>query len=125
MNAAAPAAPVKPTGLSSLAKRWPGAAICGRDQFPPDAGKTTPHRKKLLLYGGAIQAGGRGERAKGEHARSTSDWMELEKAARQISITSHRAPVRPTRQHDQPARQRPGQPRIFSRRHLPHLAVRR
>ena len=46
----------------------------------PDAGKTTL-TEKFLLYGGAIQLAGAVKGKKNARA-ATSDWMEIEKAAR-------------------------------------------
>ena len=51
----------------------------------PDAGKTTL-TEKFLLYGGAINRGGKRKR-KGNCKTAVSDWMEIEKE-RGISVTS-------------------------------------
>lgn len=51
----------------------------------PDAGKTTL-TEKLLLYGGAIHLAG-AVKAKSNHRKTTSDWMEIEKQ-RGISIST-------------------------------------
>ena len=51
----------------------------------PDAGKTTL-TEKMLLFGGAIRMAGH-VKARGEHRRTQSDWMELERE-RGISVTS-------------------------------------
>jgi len=52
----------EPTGLSSLwPKRWPGGRISAIISPPKRARPTLTAKNTVCLYGGAIQAGGRGE----------------------------------------------------------------
>jgi len=80
----------------------------------PDAGKTTL-TEKFLLYGNAIHLAGAVTARKNQRA-TTSDWMELEKATRDLDLL-HRAPVRLQRVRRQSA----GYARTqgFLRGHLP------
>jgi glycerol dehydrogenase-like iron-containing ADH family enzyme len=84
------------TILRDVAKRRTFAIISH-----PDAGKTTL-TEKLLLFGGAIQLAGTVKgRKSARHA--TSDWMEVEKAARHFGDQLGHA-VRVPGAHHQSAR---------------------